>query len=823
MPVDDGIFRIMISTDNHLGYMEKDPVRADDSFAAFEEVFINAKKRKADFVLFAGDMFHDNKPSRRTMHSAMKICKKYCLGDDPVYTEILNLEDDMFAGGGGAAGRGVNYEDPHIAVSLPVFSIHGNHDDPSREGTSGDALSALDVLSVSNYVNYFGKQEKVDYIEISPILMKKGDCYIALYGLGAIRDERLNRTWNDRKVKFVRPSTDKNLYFNIFVLHQNRDYGRGKKNCVHESMIPEWMDLVIWGNEHERLKGPQASLVGSYHILQPGSSIATSLVEGESSTCSKGMDLLQVKKDKQFRTIPIPFTQNRQFLYSEIVLADEVHNLDPSDPKIEEKIKEVLENRVKSMIREARSNIVIADGATEEDDLGGVPSNDMEQGGRGEQTRANRTTFRLKEPKQVLIRLRVDHTGFPAINQQRFGGPFVGQVANPTDILLFTKKLKKGDNVRAAEGSTAHTRGGVQQQIDDAEVEDDLNKINIEELVEETLKLKNKKMNILVEGEISEALGDFVMKKSTNAICDKIGEMVEVVQKELIEDASLKDVGKGSIAEHAAKVKDKNEEKIRNGEKVFKGTTRRRSEDMMDEDDDEELIISDSDSSAKVKKAPAKRATKATAAAKGTQKTAAASRGKSAGGGGAVAETNKKKSAASKNSRSKSSMSDDDNDGDEVVDDAPAPRKTSSRAAAITASAKAKKNLALSDDESDYNEEDAQDYHSGNSDDEDQEEVAPAPKKKAVASRAAAKPKATAAKAPSKKNAATSRSKKQQEVEDIDESDDDVRIPPSTQSLGFTSSLPTQDAGKKRAFTGFAVSSTPTKRAHSAAMSNDWD
>ena len=29
----------------------------------------------------------------------------------------------------------VNYEDPDINVSIPVFSIHGNHDDPS--GVSG--------------------------------------------------------------------------------------------------------------------------------------------------------------------------------------------------------------------------------------------------------------------------------------------------------------------------------------------------------------------------------------------------------------------------------------------------------------------------------------------------------------------------------------------------------------------------------------------------------------------------------------------------------------------------------------------------------------
>ncbi len=31
-----------------------------------------------------------------------------------------------------------------------------------------------------------------------------------------------------------------------------RDTGRGKKNCVYDSMIPEWMDLVIWGHGKEK-------------------------------------------------------------------------------------------------------------------------------------------------------------------------------------------------------------------------------------------------------------------------------------------------------------------------------------------------------------------------------------------------------------------------------------------------------------------------------------------------------------------------------------------------------------------------------------------
>ena len=63
---------------------------------------------------------------------------------------------------------------------------------------------------------------------------------------GSMRDERLNRMWNGKKVRFLRPSEDINDeeendeedtagFFNIFALHQNRDLGRGSKNCIQES------------------------------------------------------------------------------------------------------------------------------------------------------------------------------------------------------------------------------------------------------------------------------------------------------------------------------------------------------------------------------------------------------------------------------------------------------------------------------------------------------------------------------------------------------------------------------------------------------------
>lgn len=44
--IDEDTLRIMVSTDNHLGFEEKDPIRGNDSFAAFEEVLSLAKRFK---------------------------------------------------------------------------------------------------------------------------------------------------------------------------------------------------------------------------------------------------------------------------------------------------------------------------------------------------------------------------------------------------------------------------------------------------------------------------------------------------------------------------------------------------------------------------------------------------------------------------------------------------------------------------------------------------------------------------------------------------------------------------------------------------------
>ena len=195
MPPAADTFKICIATDSHLGYMEKDPVRCDDSFAAFEEVLRHANSSEADLVLLGGDLFHDNKPSRSVLWKTMDVLKRHALGDRAVAFDVLSDHKDDFAAGL------ANHLSPNHAVALPVFSIHGNHDDPTRDGPNQPPLAALDLLSAASLVNYFGRNNMSEDIQVSPVLLRKGRTNIALYGLGNMRDERLNRIWQKQKLK----------------------------------------------------------------------------------------------------------------------------------------------------------------------------------------------------------------------------------------------------------------------------------------------------------------------------------------------------------------------------------------------------------------------------------------------------------------------------------------------------------------------------------------------------------------------------------------------------------------------------------------------
>ena len=402
----------------------------------------------------------------------------------------------------------MNYEDPHANVSLPVFGIHGNHDDPAGERN----LSAMDVLSTAGLINYFGKHAlsggSVGTVDLKPVLMRKGSTKVALYGLGYIRDNRLHQMFNVKDaVVWHRPGETKesssSSWFNVMLIHQNR--AAHSKNAISERYLPNWLDFVVWGHEHECLVEPTESAQG-FHVSQPGSSVVTSLIEGEAK--EKKICVLEVKSDPEnpngapfWRTTPVPLRSTRPFEYEQIALA-QTPELDAADAR---GVTAFLENRVRAMIERATVKHRERHAPNEVD-----------------------MTDRLHLP---LIRLRVDYSGgFSTINTQRFGQKFVGKVANPHDVLLFHKSSVKRGTRR--DGGDDMMDDETDELVDDAHDHANgamENQRRIDRLVREHLSA-SEGLRLLAPTDLSAALDDFVNKDEKAAIAQLCQRRLKAVQ-----------------------------------------------------------------------------------------------------------------------------------------------------------------------------------------------------------------------------------------------------------------------------------------------------
>ncbi len=140
---DEDTIRCLVMTDNHVGFLEvsrlccvggvraqralvlqRDPVRGDDSFATLEEILQVARREKVphrfprtasgaaghgamsghrspnaqvDCILQGGDLFHHNKPSRKTLHRG--ACAGGCVlaWADPVAARSVRVAAQVHA------------------------------------------------------------------------------------------------------------------------------------------------------------------------------------------------------------------------------------------------------------------------------------------------------------------------------------------------------------------------------------------------------------------------------------------------------------------------------------------------------------------------------------------------------------------------------------------------------------------------------------------------------------------------------------------------------------------------------------------------------
>ncbi|GAA5871990.1 hypothetical protein JCM16303_000936 [Sporobolomyces ruberrimus] len=513
----DDCIKVLLATDNHIGYAEKDPVRGRDSINTFGEILDLAVANDVDMLLLAGDLFHENRPSRTSLYQTISALREKCMGDRPISLELIS--DAGIGIARDATWPGVNYEDQNINVGLPVFSIHGNHDDPQGVGAEG-ALCALDVLSASGLINYFGRMElpgqstndeeaQEEGLKVKPVLLQKGNTKLALYGMGNIRDDRFMYEMSNRRINLYRPrGEDQDDWFNIMLVHQNR-VAHGPNNSVPDEAFGDEVNLVVWGHEHDCISQARPVPVTNrpYYISQPGSSVATSLAKGEA--IPKHVGLIKIQ-GKEFDFTPIRLRSVRPFVFKEISLA-EYHDKQTDDKKklnTKQAVTKYLKVRVNELIDQANK---------EWDEL----HPDSEE----------------SERLLPLIRLRVDYSGgpdgtsyFEVGNPQRFGQDFVDVVANPRDLVQFHRK-----NAQRKAKVTINEPAALAQLAENMAVEGataQMEKITVSALVHDYLEAQN--LNVLSESLIQNAVEDFVGKGDKDAVGNWVRKLLKETRNEIM-------------------------------------------------------------------------------------------------------------------------------------------------------------------------------------------------------------------------------------------------------------------------------------------------
>lgn len=509
-------------------------------------------------------MFHENRPSRDCLYRTIALLREYTFGDKPVQIELLSDPDEGKADG--FSFPAINYEDPNFNVGIPVFSIHGNHDDPQGAGPEG-ALCALDMLSVAGVINYIGKSDLSASddpnagIQIKPVLLRKGATQLALYGVGNIKDQRMHFELRSNRVKMFMPK-DKDNWFNILLVHQNR-VKRGPLEAIPEGMFDDSINLVVWGHEHDCRIEPEPVAGKEYLITQPGSSVATSLADGEA--IPKHVALLEIQHNT-FQLTPIPLRTVRPFVIDEVNLTEaaEAEGLDITN-QIE--VMKFLRGRVNALIDQAREE--------------------------WEQRNAD-AGISPKEAGQMmlpLVRLKVETTGVSVMsNPVRFSQEFIGRVANPRDVLVLHRAKSMANRASKVVADVPEL------SIDDPNISaaEKLQKVRVQNLVREYLAVQE--LQLLGELGMSDAIQTFVEKDENRSISEFVANSLKAYEKKL---NSRGDIQEADLDDALYKIKEEHEKEYQETQvgraPKIKGKSRAdgddeaetRSVDSMEVDDDD--------------------------------------------------------------------------------------------------------------------------------------------------------------------------------------------------------------------------------------------
>ena len=256
----------------------------------------------------------------------------------------------------------------------------------------------------------------------------------------------------------------------------------------------------------------------NFDVMQPGSSVATSLMPGEA--VPKHVAVLSITgRDYKVETIRLKTV--RPFIMKEIMLAEEKDALRLAKrANNRAELTRFLEGIVHKMIEQANAEWEEAQGGDEE---------------RDEDQKA----------PLPLIRLRVEFTApdggnFDCENPQRFSKRFVDKVANVSDVIQFHRK--KAGASRKKDGTELPEESTLALLAQDS--------ARVEKIIREFLTAQS--LTILPQNAFSDAVGQFVDKDDRSAI----GTFVETSLGRQVKDlVDMDGADEGNLEEGMSEIK----------------------------------------------------------------------------------------------------------------------------------------------------------------------------------------------------------------------------------------------------------------------------
>jgi len=211
-------FSFVHAADLHLGYAQYNlDVRREDFDKAFQEVVEKTIQLKPDFMIIAGDLFQQARPSNITLENAI--------------TNFRRLRD----------------------AGIPVLTVDGSHD-AAPNVITGTILNPLDSAGL---IHYLPRKEGASW--------RNENCYV--YGIPNFRTRRRTEEQLPVFLEENKPTTDPSI-FNIFVFHMALDIPSLKPPQMEAEatpeLLPEGFNYYAGGHVHSHRKMPFKSGILAY-------------------------------------------------------------------------------------------------------------------------------------------------------------------------------------------------------------------------------------------------------------------------------------------------------------------------------------------------------------------------------------------------------------------------------------------------------------------------------------------------------------------------------------------------------------------------------